>query len=161
MNSKTAIAKLLIPVLLLSLMLSACGGSNMPFNGEVSFHGIALTIPEDYIRDSTESTKDLWVFEKGFYSRYIILSRKDGNGDAAAVDSYAAYLTEQGVQVQQGRFLDQKALLSGWYEGEMFCQELFFIWDGSFYAISLRGGTEADFDELIQSVRLLSAQGGE
>ena len=161
---KKAIAPILVLLLMISLMtgLSACGPRiNMPFNGEIRFHDIGLTIPEKFIRDSTESTEDLWVFEKGFYSQYIVLSRQVADGDPAAIlDNYAAYLTQEGVNARQGTFLETEAVFSDWTREDMFCQEVLFVYDGSVYAISLRGSSREDFEALLQSVVLLTEEDG-
>ena len=57
-------------VLIFVFSLTAC--SQMPFNGDIEFHDISLTIPERFIRDSTQSNDNLWVFECDNYSEYII-----------------------------------------------------------------------------------------
>lgn len=158
MNLKKSVVKILALVLILAWVLSGCNRSDMPFNGAVTFHDLTLTIPSDFIRDSTESTDDLWIFEKGRYTQYILLSRQDGGADAAAsLDSYADYLTEQGAQATRGTFLEMEAVMSSWTREGLFCQELLFAYNGSLYAISLRGGTEADFDAIVDTVELPAA----
>ena len=82
MKLKTiAYVSLLLSVLLL---LSGCFGPtyNMPFNGDIVFHDLSLTIPRDFIRDSPQSNDDLWAFEKGMYKQIIILHRTDQGIDA-------------------------------------------------------------------------------
>ena len=65
-------------VLTVLMLCSGCFRTyNMPFNGEIVFHDFSLTIPEDYIRDSTQSNDDLWSFEKGWYKKVIIIKRSD------------------------------------------------------------------------------------
>ena len=71
-------------IILILFMLAICAGCarvNMPFNGDIQFHNISLTVPQRFIRDSTQSTNDLWVFEHSFYSECILISRKDVTGD--------------------------------------------------------------------------------
>ena len=58
--------------LLLTVVLFAglCGCANrisMPFNGTVEFNRISLTVPTRFVRDSTQSNEDLWIFEHGNY----------------------------------------------------------------------------------------------
>lgn len=91
---KIACVRKYLGVLLLIACMVLLSGftavSDMPFNGDIVFHEIALSIPESFIRDSTQSSEDVWIFEKGFYSKYIILSRSDYSGsEHAALDRYA------------------------------------------------------------------------
>lgn len=160
-HRKNAADRLLVLILILAVAANLTGcinRSDMPFNGDIRFHDLTLTIPKDYIRDSTESTEDLWVFEKGFYSQYIIITRNDIQGDATeSLNSYAEYLTEQGVQVRRETFLETEALISSWTNGDLFCQELMFACNGSLYAVSLRGGTEEEFQSLIRTIGIAEA----
>lgn len=127
---------------------------NMPFNGAIAFHKISLTIPSGYIRDSTQSTEDFWIFEKGFYSRYIMLSRKDLQGDAdEALDAYAEYLKEQGVNTQRETFCQLEALRSESLQGDSW-REILFAHDGSLYAVAIRGGTGEEMQALIDTIAI-------
>ena len=113
----------------------------MPFNGPITFHELALTIPDGFIRDSTQSTQDAWLFEKGFYSRLIILTRNDQNGDVdASLDSYRERMKEIGAASERTTFLDQPAVHSAYTKDNTYCQEILFIYHGSYYAVALRGG---------------------
>ena len=49
------------------------GKVKMPFNGEVTFHDMNVTIPSSFIRDTTQSSDDIWVFECNNYKSYIML----------------------------------------------------------------------------------------
>ena len=56
--------KLLIVIFTLSFLFSfsgCSGGTKMPFNGKIEFHEISLVVPERFVRDSTQSTEDLWL----------------------------------------------------------------------------------------------------
>ena len=76
---------LIVMILAMIIVLWGCSlGIDMPFNGVVSFHEITITIPSDFIRDSTQSNPDLWCFEKNRYSQMIILQRKDAGRDVSA-----------------------------------------------------------------------------
>ena len=138
----------------LLLLLCGCGRrAQMPFNGQVMFHEITATIPEDYIRDSTQSSDDLWVFEHGGYSKMILLSRKDAAGDVdAALDDYVEYLQSQGADAERGQFLNADAVHSTYTRDGKYCQEIMFVYQGSFYAVALRGGTEEEFQSLLDEV---------
>ena len=152
------VVKLLLLILAVVLVGSLAGcsfGSNMPFNGDVCFHEMNVTIPTSFIRDSTQSNEDLWLFEKDRYSELIILSRKDITAEAsAALDSYAEYLIEQGVDVTRETFLDMDAIFSTYTRDGVFCQEMLFAYNGSFYAIALRGGTTEAFQSLLDTVSI-------
>lgn len=147
----------LLTMILIAVLISgfAAAAREMPFNGEMAFHKISLTIPENFIRDSTQSTEDFWVFEKGWFDRVIMLSRKDPGADADEyIDAYMEYLHSQGVQSVREDFLGLKALRSSQIEEEQSWQEMMFIHDGSVYAVALRDGTEADFAALLDTVAI-------
>lgn len=127
--------------------------SDMPFNGSVSFHNVNVTIPNSFIRNSTQSNQDLWIFEKGNNRQIIILSRKDITADTdASLESYVAYMKEQGADSQRGTFMEMDAVLSTYTKDDVFCQELLFAYNGSFCAIALRGGTNEEFQSLLNTV---------
>ena len=133
-------------------------GTDMPYNGDVSFHAVTVSVPEDFIRDSTRSNSDLWCFEKGFYDQIIILSRDDMDGDvSASLDSYLAYMIEQGCESNRTTFMQLDAVHSTYTQNDQYCQEMLFAYHGSLYAIALRGGTEEDFQSLLDSVILAAA----
>lgn len=138
------------------LVLAGCQvESGIPYNGDITFHDLSLTIPDDYIRDSTQSNADLWCFEKGNYKQIIILSRKDASEDvSAAIASYAEYMAEQGCESSLTTFREMEAVHSTYTQNEQYCQEMLFALNGSFYAIALRGGTEAEFQTLLETVTL-------
>jgi hypothetical protein len=138
----------------LLLLLCGCGrSSRMPFNGQVTFHEITATIPDSFVRDSTQSSDDLWVFEHGGYSKMILLSRTDVAGDAdAALDDYVAYMQSLGADAERGRFLNADAVHSTYTRDGQYCQEILFVYQGSFYAVALRGGTEEEFQSLLDEV---------
>lgn len=127
----------------------------MPFNGDIEFHDLSLTIPASFIRDSTQSNDDLWLFEKGFYDQLIILSRQDLKGDAdATLDDYAAYLTQEGVSAERTTFLQNDAVHSNYTKDDQFCQEILFVYNDSIYALALRGGTVEEFSDFLKTVSL-------
>jgi len=153
------VIRTLVLTMLLVMILFLCGCmvhnsySDMPFSGPIDFHEISLTIPEKYVRDSTQSTDDLWVFECGFYSEYILISRSDGGADTTtSLAAYADYMKEQGVASEITTFLENEAVHSAYTQDEVFCQEMLFAYNGSFYAIALRGGDEETFQSLLETV---------
>ena len=124
-------------------------------NGNVSFHKISVTIPERFIRDSVQSKEDLWVFERGNYTEYILISRKDYSGNVkTGLEEYVDYMKENGANSEITTFLDSDAVLTTYTREGEFCQEMLFCYEDAFYAVALRGGTEDAFQELCASVQL-------
>ena len=158
-NNRTVYIPVLLLMIVMVLGLAGCGnGSDMPYNGDIAFHEIHVTIPDGFIRDSTQSGEDTWIFEEGFYTKIIILNRSDITGDtAASIDGYAAYMAQQGADSRQTTFLDKDAVLSTYTLEDTFCQEMLFAHNGSFYAVALRGGTEAEFKALLDTVEIPDA----
>lgn len=148
---------LVVILLILSLSFSAgCGRIQMPFNGDITFHKISLTVPERFIRDSTQSTEDVWVFEHNNYSEYILISRKDIDGDASAwLNAHVRYMEGNGANSEIVSFLNGDAVVSTYYLDDVFCQEVVFPYDNSFYAVALRGGTENGFREITATIKLM------
>ena len=152
---KTAVTLLLVCFVV--CLLSGCGPrEKMPFNGDIRFHDIMAVIPDSYIRDSTESNDDLWVFEKNRYKSMIIMQRTDVKADAdIELDNYVQVMLERGADSSRGDFLLTDAVLSIYYLDDVFCQEILFVYNNSFYAFALRGGTEAEFQELLNDLNTL------
>lgn len=150
------------PLFLITLLFTCCfvgccfpNSSSMPFNGDVTFHELQLTIPTAYIRDSTQSNEDFWVFEQGGYDQLILLSRRELSSDPDTIlDTYVGSMQEIGATAQKTTFLNQDAVHSTYTQEGVFCQEMLFIYNGSTYAIALRGGTEEGFSALLDSVNL-------
>ena len=147
--------KKIMPAVLLALciLLTSCSLTDMPFNGPIEFHDLAMTIPEKFVRDSVQSTDDLWIFEYDQFSEYILISRKESSGDVkTTLEKNMEYMEGEGAQCQRVTFLGVDALMSTYTLDEVFCQELLLPWNGFFYAIALRGGTEADFRTLLATI---------
>jgi hypothetical protein len=147
--------KKIMPAVLLALciLLTSCSLTDMPFNVPIEFHDIAMTIPEKFVRDSVQSTDDLWIFEYDQFKEFILISRKESTADVATtLENNLEYMLEQGAQSEIVKFLGVDALMSTYTLDDMFCQELLLPYNGAFYAIALRGGTEADFQALLETV---------
>lgn len=146
--------------LVLIAVLAGCfqNRSDMPFNGDITFHAIKLTIPTEYIRDSTQSTDDVWMFEQGWYKKTIILLHRQIQEEPEAyLAAYSSAMEGQGVQVESTAFQGLKATrCSATKEDGMFWQEFAFVYNGSFYAVAMFGTTEADFDALLDSISTVS-----
>ena len=128
---------------------------NMPFNGDVSFHDITLTVPNRFVRDSAQSTEDVWLFERGGYAEYVLIMRNDLDGEVSQVlTDYAAYMKEQGVDSSLVSFLNGEAVHSVYEKEGEYCQEIVFAHGNSTYAVALRGGTEAGFQEIVNTIQL-------
>lgn len=153
---KLNICLILLTALLTCSLVGCClPSSDMPFNGEVDFHELHITIPESYIRDSTQSHKDLWTFEQNGYDKVIILSRQDLSGDAnTLLDGYVEVMLERQATSQRTTFCHQDAVHSTYTKDDVYCQEMLFVYNGSIYAIALRGGTEEDFFDILSSASL-------
>lgn len=153
--------RVLIIFMVAFMCVFTCGcvnESEMPFNGQIEFHSIALTVPEKFIRDSTQSTEDFWVFENGIYSELILISRKDIAGDASALlDDYVESMKKVDADSKRITFLDGDAVLSAYYLEDVYCQEILFPYNNSFYAVALRGGDETAFKELTYTIKLIEA----
>lgn len=54
--------------------------STIPFNGSVVFYDLSIEIPKDFIRDSTKSNDNQYVFEKNNYDVIIVISKQNTNG---------------------------------------------------------------------------------
>lgn len=138
------------------LTLAGCFGmTRMPFNGDITFHGITLTVPEKYIRDSTKSDEDTWIYEYDSYAEYIVIMRKDFSGDeAAALADYAAYMKENKAESEIVSFLDGSAVHTSYTKNNQFCQEILFVHGDSVYAVALRGCPRAAFEEVTKTIAL-------
>lgn len=153
----------LVVILIMMSVLSGCGLFNMftqdmPFNGEIQFHSITAVIPDDFIRDTTQSNEDLWVFEKNNYKQIIIISRTDADDDPdAGLDDYVELMTERGATASRETFLDLDAVMSTYYLEEVYCQEIMFLYNNSYYAFALRGGTEEEFQNLLNDLIITDA----
>lgn len=160
---KTMTRSLRIALLSLLLLTSLAGcclpyQNDMPFNGDVTFHELHVTIPTSFIRDSTQSHDALWIFEHGNYAKLILLSRSEISEDEQReLQDYAELMQERGAAVQLTEFLGKGAVHSTYTLDGVFCQEMLFAHNGYFYAVALRGGTEQEFSDLLASVSLVSA----
>ena len=148
---------LIASVLVVTNALTGCGSTDIPLNGQVKFHNIEVTIEETFVRDSTRSTEDLWVFEYKNFKEYILLSRRDLDGDAnKGLEDYIEYMKEEGVECELINFEWGNAVFSTYTNAEKeYCQEIVFAHKGSYYAIALRKGTEKRFQTLTNSVVLI------
>jgi len=156
--------KKIMPAALLALciLLTSCSLTDMPYNGSIEFHDIAMTVPDKFVCDSVQSTDDLWIYEYDQFAEYILISRKEYSADVqTTLEKNMEYMVEEGAQCQLVTFLGVDALMSTYTLDEVFCQELLLPCNGAFYAIALRGGTEADFQALLDSVRFAEPAGTE
>ena len=144
---------ILISIILIIAAAAGCSKSEMPFNGKISFHDISLEIPDDYIRDSTQSSEDFWVFEKGNYKKYILISRmaNEGAGEKA-LDYYSDAMSQTGTDVSTGTLNGINCVFSEYTKDGEYCREVYFVYKDNNYAIALRGGNENDFTGLINTI---------
>ena len=153
----------IIGIAMLSLLLigstagcSLLGGSSDMPPTEITFYDINISLPYGYIIDSTQSNEYLRVYEKGFYTSLIILSIDAFEGDPAEwLDGYADYVNQNGWTAQRTTFMDHDAVYSVFTDKEgKPGREMMFIYNNYCYAVSLRGGTEQDFNDLLATVNL-------
>lgn len=153
---KRFITVFIATIMLLSvlILLSGCFGPtyNMPFNGDIVFHDLSLTIPEDFIRDSTQSNDDLWAFEKGMYKQIIILHRTDAseNRTEQIKELMEWYESIGGTTAPiEGH---ENAYQAVYAKDGVLCREVVFIYADSLYAIAMRGATEEEFSMFLNTV---------
>ena len=146
---------ILISIVLILASAAGCGKNKMPFNGEISFHDISLTIPDDYIRDSSQSNDDFWVFEKGNYKQTVLISRmaNEGAGEKA-LDYYSEAMSQVGAEVSSRTLNDVNCAFSEYTKDNTYCQEIYFVYKDYEYAVALRGGDKTDFEKLTESITL-------
>ena len=86
----------------------------------------------------------------------ILLSIDAFEGDPAEwLDGYADYVNQNGGTAQRTTFMEHDAVYSVFTDKEgKLGREMMFIYHDYCYAVSLRGGTEQDFDDLLATVTL-------
>ena len=152
MKSKTIVAFSIVFSAL--ILLSGCMGPtyNMPFNGDIVFHDLSLTIPKDFIRDSTQSNDDLWAFEKGMYKQIIILSRKDAAEDGPerikALMEWYESIGGTTAPIEDC----ENAYQAVYTKDDVLCREVVFLYNDSVYAIAMRGATEEEYVALLSTI---------
>ena len=150
-----------ITSLLLILSIAGCSLSERIYTmpeTQVTLSDIRITIPYGYIIDSTQSNDTALVYETGFYAKYIVVTETgavaDGEEDQV-LDDYVEYILENGGSSQRTTFLEQPAVRSTFtaQDGKT-AEEMLFIYKGYCYAISMRGGSEQEFNDLLSTVVL-------
>ena len=157
MKSKVQYAVALL--LLLSVLLAGCySGSDMPFNGEIVFHDISITIPDEFIRDSQQSNEDLWAFERGFYKQLIILRRTDAFEDSP--QSIAALMEQYESMGGTSQKITQyeNAYSAQYTKDGVLCREVVFIYGDSVYCIAMRGASDEEYAALLDTVTVITPQ---
>lgn len=135
--------------------LSSCVNPGMPMNGEANFHSITITIPNSFTRDAMQSYEDFWIFEKDNNRQVILMSRRDITADwEASLDNYIADIKKQGGEAKRESFLQMEGASATYTKDEVFCQEVVFACGGSFYAVALRGGTQEEFQSLLDTINI-------
>lgn len=158
MHTKRVVSFILCVVLCAALAGCFQSRSNMPFNGEITFHQIKMTIPSEFIRDSAQSSDDVWLFEQGWYKKTIVIMRRQLDQDPEGyIGAYADAMQKEGIRSELTQFQGMTAArTSATKEDGVFWQELCFALDGCFYAVALNGGTEAEFQAILDTIAPLS-----
>lgn len=123
---------------------------NMPLTGSVKFWDINLDLPKEYVRDSTCSTIDEFIYESGNYKKYIVLTYAYSGYD---MEDYYDLMSDRGCDVEYRDILSSKSVVSRWYDDEdKYRQEVYMKVKGGTYAIMLCGGDEEEFEALIEEI---------
>lgn len=147
----------LTAVCLAAVLLAGCFAFgtriSMPANGNIVFHDIAAVVPSDYIRDSTQSSENMWIFEKGNYKKIAIFQRSDAGEDIdAGLNDYVDLMKGRGADSSRVTFRGKEAVMSTYYKDGICCREMLFACGGSYYAFALRGGTEEEFNGFLDDI---------
>lgn len=148
MRAKMKYAALVLAVLL--TVLTGCGSMmSMPFNGDITFHEVSMTVPETFIRDSAVSNEDLWAFERDNYEQIILLSRADTSEDAQErIEAFYSSIGGTATKYEQY----ECAYRAAYTKDDVLCQEVMFVYGENLYTITLRGAEAAEFEELLKTV---------
>lgn len=155
--------KLIVPIIIiLSLTLIICTGcNNEPFNGEVEFNELSLTIPDTFVRDTTVDGYKQGVakrWEKDDYKSIVTISKHEKY--ELTEETISNITTNQQlqmaldtVQAEQIEFLGNPALESSFKvtDGEM--KYLVFSTDNYTYEFSVQGDI-SDYEQIRDSIKL-------
>lgn len=157
---KKTVAFLIVLILLLSLC--ACVAPTeymeMELGGATTFYDVEYRIPTFYIYDSTQSKENFAVYESGWYSKLLLMSRGAVKKDPARLhlESYAEGVKKVGAHYCEFiEFKGVEAVLARYNVEDKPCTEVFFVYGNSTYAIALRGETEENFNIFIDAVKLI------
>ena len=150
-----------ITSLLLILSIAGCSLSDRIYTmpeTQVTLNDMQVTIPYGYIIDSTQRNDTSLVYETGFYAKYIVVTQTvtvAAGKEDQTLDNYVTRILESGGSSQRTTFLEQPAVRSTFtsQDGKN-AEEMLFIYKGYCYAISMRGGTEQEFQDLLSTVVL-------
>ena len=149
---------LILGLVLLTVLLNgltSCVNPGMPMNGKANFHDITITIPGSFARDAMQSYEDFWIFNNEDDKQMILMSYREITGDQEALlANYVADIKARGGQTTSESFLQMECVLATYTIEDVFCQEIVFAYGGSFYAVALRGGTQEEFQSLLETVGL-------
>ena len=73
------------------------------------------------------------------------------------LESYAGFINNAGGTAQRETFREVDVVSCSYIQDEKPCREILFVYGDSCYAISLRGGDEAEFIAIIETLRLRSS----
>ena len=136
----------------------------MPFNGEVTFHDMNVTIPSSFIRDTTQSSDDIWVFECNNYKSYIMLihGALEMQGGMTSPEEYCESLQSTGAasEVTSYRGYPCVYTTSVTNNGMYATEAVFFVGDTS-YALTMCTTDEDDMAEYQTVYASLSFAGGD
>ena len=125
-------------------------GAEMPFNGDVTFHDMHVTIPKSFIRDSTQSSEDVWVFERRNYTDYIMLFRGalEMQGGLTTPENYCEIMQAGGAESEVTDFQGLPCVYTvSIANNGMYATEAVVFVNDTTYALTMCTKNEADMEE--------------
>ena len=122
----------------------------MPFNGDVTFHDMSVTIPESFIRDSTQSSEDVWIFERKNYTDYIMLFRGalEMQGGLTTPENYCEIMQSGGAESEVIDFQGLPCVYTvSIANNGMYATEAVVFVNDTTYALTMCTKNEADMEE--------------
>lgn len=152
MKHNSRILFIILPLVLIICLAGCCTTYNMPFNGDMVFHDFSLTIPENFIRDSTQSNDDQWIFECGMYQQLIILKRTTATESAPEdlENLMLEYVTTGGIATSIEPY--ENAYRTQYNKDGVDCHEVLFIYGDSVYCFAMHGVTEEEFTDFLNTI---------
>jgi len=157
--------KLIIPIIIIITLMvcTSCVDKypNEPFNGEVEFSELTLTIPDDYVRDTTVQGYDEGVakrWEKDNYNSIVTISKHEKYDLTPEAIEQLTYNQEtqlalNGVQSEEIELFGNVALENTFDVDGGSMKYLIFSTDNYTYEFSVQGDI-SDYEQIKNSIIL-------
>lgn len=157
--------KLIIPIIIILSLVICTGCVNKypdePFNGEVEFGELTLTIPDDYVRDTTVQGYDEGVakrWEKDNYKSIVTISRHEKYDLTPEAMEQIRYNQEtqlalNGVQSEETELFGNVALENTFDVEGGSMEYLIFSTDNYTYEFSVQGDI-SDYEQIKNSIMI-------